>query len=189
MCETELDNTKLALSYAADNRKTEIALLWTRALYFWGLIAGLLILYGVSLQYGHQTIALSAACLGFICSFSWTLANRSSKYWQEVWEKKVEAAAAKAAMPNVFPRSTNPKIQERWFWGPKQFSPSKLAIAISDSIVVGWVTLGMAAVIPSICQINSHFGRVVVLLANLILVASTAAYAFAIFFGVGLEHR
>jgi hypothetical protein len=182
MPEIDQDNKKLTLSYATDNRKSEIALLWTRALYFWGLIGALLVMYGVTLQYGHRTIALSAACLGFLCSFSWTLANRSSKYWQEVWEKKVEAAGGNVEMENIFPRSSNPEIQERWFWGAKQFSPSKLAIAVSDLIVVGWVTLGMAAVIPRLFQLDSHFGKIAVVVANLGVIIFTAAYAFAIFF-------
>ena len=85
----EVESKKLALSYAADNRKAEIALLWARSLYFLGFISVALVSYGTALQSGRRTFALLAACFGFICSLCWTLANRSSKYWEEVWEKKV----------------------------------------------------------------------------------------------------
>jgi hypothetical protein len=133
-------------------------------------------------QNGHRTIALSTACLGFLCSFCWTLGNRGSKYWQEVWEKKVECAAENVAMTNIFPRSTNPKIEERWFWGPKQFSPSKLVIAVSDLVVAGWIVLGVAAVVPRMVSLDTAYGKVVVGVANLVVVLFTVAYGFAIFF-------
>jgi hypothetical protein len=58
MPEIDQNDRKLALQYATDNRKTEITLVWSRALYFWGLIAAILIAYGGSMQYGHRTIAL-----------------------------------------------------------------------------------------------------------------------------------
>lgn len=183
MSDADPDNTKLVLAYASENRKSEIALLWSRALYFWGFIAALLVLYGVALQNGHRTIALCAACLGSLCSLCWTFTNRSSKYWQEVWEKKTESAAEKVKMDNIFPRGTNPDICEYWIWGPKQFSPSKLAIAVSDLIFIGWIVLVLAAVVPRLIQFTSAFGTVLLILANLAVILAAAAYGFAIFLG------
>jgi hypothetical protein len=183
MPDSNSENKKLALSYANENRKSEIALLWTRALYFWGFIATLFVLYAVVLNYGHRTVALFAACLGAICSCCWTLANRSSKYWQEVWEKKTESEAVKVGIPHIFPRDTNPKdIEERWFWGPKQYSPSKLAIAVSDLIFIAWVALGVAAVLPRVLQSDAALLQATVIAANVAIILFAMAYGFAVAF-------
>lgn len=135
------NGAEISLQLAADNRKSEIGLLWSRSLYFWGLITVSLTSFGLALGSGHKTFAVFAACFGFLCSLSWSLANRSSKYWQTVWEKKVEQVERDALLKPIFPRSTNPIISQRAFWGPKQYSPSKLIIAVSDFSIVGWIVL------------------------------------------------
>ncbi|MCK4577673.1 MAG: hypothetical protein KAU50_02710 [Candidatus Marinimicrobia bacterium] len=89
---------KLALEHALDIRKFEIDLYWKRATYFWTFIAAAFA--GFALVYTSDTytsdtnqsrlIAFTIACLGFIFSFSWVLANKGSKQWQENWESHVD---------------------------------------------------------------------------------------------------
>lgn len=172
------NNVELGLQYAIDNRKAEIAFLWSRSLYFWGLIAVLLGAYGASFQSGHKTLAVFAGCFGTLCSLSWSLANRSSKYWQEVWEKKVEqweqlAIERGVLLHPLFPHETNPSIDERWFWGAKRYSPSKLVIAISDYSVIGWVMLVIGAIVSRFVQESPGFQVVAAWAGNIIALILT----------------
>jgi hypothetical protein len=165
---------ELGLQYAADNRRAEIALLWSRSLYFWGLIAVLLGAYGASFQSGHKTLATFAGSFGILCSLSWSLANRSSKYWQEVWEKKTEEwealAVKKGALHHrLFARNTNPEVRERWFWGAKQYSPSKLVMAISDFSIIGWIALVLTAFISQVAQGSSGFDIAAAVIGTIVL--------------------
>lgn len=160
-----LEKRKLALSYAAENRKSEIALLWSRSLYFWGFISVILVSYGTALSSGRKTLALFAACFGFLCSLSWTLANRSGKYWQEVWEEKVKDREVGLFEKPLFPRSSNPVVHERWGWGPKQYSPSKLAMAVSDLTASSWIVLALVPLLPHTLR-HSTIVDIVALLAT-----------------------
>jgi len=174
------ESVELGLQYAADNRKSEIAFLWSRSLYFWGLIAVLLGAYGAAFQSGHKTLAVFAGCFGILCSLSWSLTNRSSKYWQEVWEKKTEqweqlAVERGALLRPLFHRNTNPCIAERWFWGAKQYSPSKLVIAISDCSVVGWIVLVVGAIVsrlvhesPGLQVVAAWAGNIIALILTVL---------------------
>lgn len=162
------DKEKLALNYAVESRKSEIALLWSRSLYFWGFIAVVLVAYSGAFENGHKNLALIAVCFGIICSLCWTLVNRSSKYWQRIWEVKTERLAIPVVGDMVFPRTSNLVIEQRWFWGAKEYSPSKLATAVSDSAVVAWIALAGAAF---------SYKRLVF---DLFVVTMTAAYALVI---------
>jgi hypothetical protein len=170
-----LEQKRLRLQYAADNRKSEIALLWSRSLYFWGFITVVLASYGGAINSHHRSLALLSACFGFICALCWTLANRSSKYWQEVWKKKVEDAEQDVLDKPIFPRFMNPPIDEQWFFGPKQFSPSKLVMSISDMTVFVFAVLVIATRFPNLTQscttINSLVIICTVLYAIVILVS------------------
>lgn len=168
MLEQDWEAAKLALSHAADNRRAEIALLWSRSLYFWGFIAVVLVAYGGAYEKGYKRLSLTAACFGTICSLCWTLANRSSKYWQLVWEKKTEYFAVPVVGLKVFPRESNPKVDQRWFWGAKEYSPSKLVMAVSDLSVVTWALLAVA----SLSLDDALF--------DFLAIVGTAFYAFVI---------
>lgn len=129
------EKLKMALDYAADARKTEISLLWSRSLYFWGFISVMLVAYGAAVKEKQFTLAFVAVCVSFILSLCWTLVNRSSKYWQEVWEWKTENLAQDLLRFKLFTSQDVPVDLSNW-WGPKCFSPSKLVMAVSDMVVV-----------------------------------------------------
>ena len=86
------------LEYALDIRKFEIKLYWERTKYFTSLIGGSFGAYAL-LRTGvlpvnnndNQWIYLLLTFIGFILSLAWYLSNRGSKYWQENWERHVDA--------------------------------------------------------------------------------------------------
>lgn len=163
------ERLKIALTHAADARKTEITLLWSRSLYFWGFIAVVLLSYGSALGSSEFTLAFLSACAGIILSLCWTLANRSSKYWQEVWEWKADFISESLLENKLFTTYHDANIDCTKWWGPKQFSPSKLAMAVSDMIVVIWAVLAIAALAQ-----ETSAARVVV---DLIIAAAMISYA------------
>ena len=137
---------KIALEHAADIRKFEISLFWTRSLFFWGFIATALAAYGASIHYGGtRELQFAAGCFGLVSSTAWALVNRSSKYWQKVWEVKVEQRQEATIGQDLFSVASNPQIQESWANGPKHYSVSKLTIAFSDFAVLCWVGLILKA--------------------------------------------
>jgi hypothetical protein len=163
---------QLALEYAAENRRSEISLLWMRSAFFWAFLAVAIASFGSAIHTQHRTLALFVACFAAICSLCWTLANRAGKYWQEVWEKKVEGIEVDALERIVFNRNSNPPVDESWFWGAKQYSPSRLASAVSDFALVLWGILALWAALID-------FPHPITIL-RLVLLALTTIYAVGI---------
>lgn len=134
-----LDERRKAFEIAHDNRKFEIGLFWQRSLFFWGFVGAALVGYGTS--YGKNPLfSVAFGLFGFVCSFAWSLANRGSKYWQEYWEGQVNAYQH-FATGDIFIDHT-PKKSSAWdHLGPRRFSVSKLAMALSDYVLVLWTIL------------------------------------------------
>lgn len=151
---TDEEKNKLAFGYAVDARKTEIALLWSRSLYFWGFITVTLGAYGTALKAEEATYAFLASCVGIILSLCWTLANRSGKYWQAVWEWTTEKYSEDLFENKLFTNYHQASISTESWWGPKRYSPSKLAMAVSDMSVVAWILLAAAAIIQETATIR-----------------------------------
>lgn len=131
------------LEYANDVRKFEIGLFWQRSLFFWGFTTTAVAAYGAAYQTHRNDLKFAVACAGLVCGVIWTLVNRSGKYWQKAWELKLDQAQEDAIKIDLFSSKSNQRldIQESWYWGPKHFSVSKLAIAFSDFTVLVWVGL------------------------------------------------
>jgi len=129
------------LDYATDVRKFEINLFWTRSLFFWGFTTTAIAAFGASYRSGSEILQFAAACAGLVCGVTWTLVNRSSKYWHTVWERKVEFQQQDAIDYDLFSSESNPVIAENWVWGPKHYSVSRIAIAFSDYTVLIWLGL------------------------------------------------
>jgi hypothetical protein len=166
---------QLTLQYAAENRRSEISLLWARSSFFCAFLAIAIGSYGAAFHSNHRTLALIIACFAAICSLCWTLANRAGKYWQEIWESKVETLEREALSTPIFNRQTNPKIPESWFWGAKQYSPSRLAAAVSDLAFALWAIIATGTAFMD-------FDRWVTLIRIPILLL-TIIYAAAILIG------
>jgi hypothetical protein len=74
---------------ALQARQLEISLFWQRSLFFWGFIsAGFIAISALKEQL--PTLSLLVSGFGLVCSVSWALVSRGSKYWQEQWESKIE---------------------------------------------------------------------------------------------------
>jgi len=134
------DRQKKRYDVSLDTRKFEIDLFWKRALFFWGFIASAFVAYAAFSKDrpDSPTISLLISLFGLVCSFSWTLANRGSKYWQENWETRVnndEDAITGALF------KTPAALQDKGWFGAHKFSVSKLAIALSDYVSFVWVVL------------------------------------------------
>ncbi len=82
-----LTKNEKSFDVAVKIRNFEIGLFWKRSIFFWGFISVAFVGYA-ALRTANRDLGLVVACFGMVCSFSWTLVNRGSKYWQESWEKK-----------------------------------------------------------------------------------------------------
>ena len=98
-----MGSSKNATAYkvAEDVRKFEIDKYWQRTLYFWGIITAIYVAYFNVLkelccsdgfeQQIHGTIPLVVlSALGTFFCFSWFLASKGSKHWQENWENHID---------------------------------------------------------------------------------------------------
>ena len=126
---------------AADVRKFEINLFWQRSLFFWGLVAAAFVGYA-SLVKERPNIAFLIACFGVVCSVAWSLANRGSKYWQEYWELEVEKTEVPVLGRQLFVGGSARKTSELWL-APRQYSVSKITIALSDFATFIWACLAI----------------------------------------------
>lgn len=82
-----------AYKAASDIRKFEIDKYWQRTLYFWGFISAIYIAYFNVLKEfcSHGSIPLLVlSALGLFFCFSWFLASKGSKHWQENWENHLD---------------------------------------------------------------------------------------------------
>ena len=136
-----------ALSYALDNRKFEIELYWKRAAYFWTLIAAAFAGYFI-LASADQTkphLIFLVGCIGTVLSVGWYLANRGSKYWQENWERHVDALADEFAGP-LFRMTIS---EDRYYWrhlsSGYPYSVSKINQLISLFVAILWIGITISA--------------------------------------------
>jgi hypothetical protein len=119
-------------------RQFEIDLFWKRSLFFWGFIAAAFV--AVATLEGKSGILSSiVAGFGMVCSLAWTLVNRGSKYWQEQWESKIEAVEDRVTGP-LFKQRV-PQQEKGWWLSGRQYSVSKLAIAVSDYMFLVWIAV------------------------------------------------
>ncbi len=128
-----------ALRVAIQARNLEIALLWQRSLFFWGFIASAFAGY-LAIRNTHQFVAMLVACFGLVCSLSWTLINRGSKFWYENWEAKVKRLEGPVVRPLFALVEPAKPGSDPWLRGYR-FSPSKLIIALSDYVFAMWLAI------------------------------------------------
>jgi hypothetical protein len=124
----------------------ELEQFWKRSLFFWGFIGAAFVAFAASSS--HPSLQAAIASFGFVCSVVWTLANRGSKFWYENWETKL-IVAEKEVTGTLYGSPGNEKtITEKWYsveglgkrwWKGRRYSPSKLAITLSDYTVVFWL--------------------------------------------------
>ncbi|WLD94624.1 hypothetical protein [Alkalihalobacillus sp. AL-G] len=140
----ESDSETKRFEVSLQTRNFEIELFWKRSLFFWGFIASAFIGFA-NLFDKNFYLSIIIANFGFICSLCWTLVNRGSKFWQENWESKVadkELSKYSKLFTEIEPvQNKFPLLQAR------KYSVSKLAIGLSDYVVILWAGI----IIFSVC--------------------------------------
>lgn len=123
---------------ALATRNFEIELFWKRSIFFWGFIASAFIAYA-TIASQKQPLALLIACFGLVCSFAWTLVNRGSKRWQENWEMIV-SEIENDVTGSLFTERRSKSDGNPWLKA-REYSVSKITIALSDFTVFVWLIL------------------------------------------------
>ena len=136
--EPERDRKRKRFEAALATRQFEIDLFWKRSLFFWGFIAASFVALA-TLEGKQPALSLLVSGFGMVCSLGWTLANRGSKYWQEQWESKIEDVEDEVTGP-LFKRE-EPLQDKGWWLSGARYSVSKLAIAVSDYVLLVWVAI------------------------------------------------
>lgn len=138
----EKSDAKLSLleayKHASAVRSFEIESFWQRSLFFWGFVAASFVAYGSSYNSPGYFGSMIAA-FGLVCSAAWSLQNRGSKYWQEAWEQKVSRLEGQVTSENIFRGEERSEMKGPW--SGIRYSPSQLAIALSDFSALTWVCL------------------------------------------------
>jgi hypothetical protein len=144
-----------ALELALDIRKFEITLYWQRATYFWALIAaafaGYFAILAAEKMHDAHFNAFVVACIGFVFSLAWFLANRGSKFWQENWENHVDMLEDDASGPlykTVLQEKQQASRIERFVDGPLPISVSRVNQWVSLFTVLIWPLLAWNVLPP-----------------------------------------
>lgn len=144
LSDKERDEIEKKYRIAIDTRNFEIGLFWRRSIFFWGFIGAAFVAYA-AFHNARSDVSFVIAGFGVICSLAWTLLNRGSKYWQEAWEQKVSRFEKKLGW-KLFRKPEKIIHKGPWLSGEK-YSVSKLAIVLSDYVLVLWVCLLVSDII------------------------------------------
>ncbi len=155
---SELAKLINAYSQAVDTRKFEIELYWKRATYFWALIAvtfaGFFAVLGVSNLNSKYFISFIISCIGIVVTWSWFLANKGSKYWQENWENHVALLEDNITGPLFKITLSRPEkedgLVEHMITGPKPISVSKVNQWVSVFFLFVWISMSVYSALMSI---------------------------------------
>jgi len=74
-----------------------------------------------------------------VCSITWTLVNRGSKYWQETVGIENRESRGRRNWP-LFKQREAPQRKGTWLSG-RPYSVSKLAIGVSDYVALVWLAI------------------------------------------------
>ena len=150
--EKNTDQHTKRFDVSVQTRDFEIDLFWKRSLFFWGFISAAFIAYA---SLCHTELRIAVACFGMVCSCAWTLVNRGSKYWQENWETKVEHSEMPVTGV-LFAKEEKRQSQKGWWLSGRQYSVSKLAIALSDYVSVLWISIVVGEAILPFVPLNAR---------------------------------
>lgn len=175
------DFTSKLHDYTTRILENEIELFWKRSSFFWLFTGSAFVGFGVLWDKADKDLPLAIACFGLICSLSWTLANRGTKYWQYVWEQKLKSVQRAALGRLIYFEGVSRSDPAGPIWGASRYSVTKLAIALSDFSVLIWLTLGVKA--SPLMQARPWE------YVPIVLVLGTILYALAILVGTRSSSR
>ncbi|OJF70351.1 hypothetical protein BK026_17085 [Alteromonas sp. V450] len=151
-----------AFEVALATRNFEIELFWKRSVFFWGFIASSFVGYA-SLIKASSGLSVVIACFGFVCSFAWALVNRGSKRWQENWELIV-ADLEDEVTGSLFTKRESKCKGTSWL-SARNYSVSKVTIALSDFTVLIWLALIVWHVMRQFCSAQISESVVVLMIS------------------------
>jgi hypothetical protein len=137
-----------ALKVALDIRKFEIDLYWKRAGYFWTLIVAAFGAYFALRNVDHIRDTSSifiVTCVGSVLSMAWYLTNRGSKYWQENWERHVDALEDEIVGPLYKTTLSEEEFPFLKLHRGYPFSVSKINQLVSLFVTLVWFGLAVRA--------------------------------------------
>lgn len=129
------DLKKRRLEMALQLRNFEIELFWKRFNYFWLISAAALVGYA-SVKERSDKVLMLIACFGLVSSFSWTLLNIGSKWWQEAYEEKVKKY--ERSLGRGFFTIHNVPRSRLFLFRLRRFSVSSIAVGISSFSTAFW---------------------------------------------------
>ncbi len=148
---TDEKRLKTTFDQVSDIRKFEIELYWKRATYFWALIAVAFAGYFAILAADKANmdnkffLSLVVACIGFVFTFAWYLANRGSKYWQENWEAHLDLLEDKVTGPlyktHLTEDQENKGKLKKFLTGSLRVSVSEINQWVNIFVMVIWIIL------------------------------------------------
>jgi hypothetical protein len=169
----KLKDTKKALEKALDIRKFEIELYWKRATYFWLFIASVftsyfLVIINKKIEMRNE-LALLLSGLGIFLSVCWFFVNKTSKYWQENWEKHVDMLEDYSMGPLYkttleYPWKTGDFINP---FRSYNYSVSKINQFLSFVIIFVWLFLFLLSISAIFCLYEPirHFNAIIIIIA------------------------
>ncbi len=146
-------NRRFLLEKAIDSYNRELSLIWSRSQFFWLITGAVLTAFGVFQGQNRPLVALALSCFGFIASLSWTLLNRGSKYWYESWEIKIHSDKD---LSDWFCKTAEYRKGSFWLHA-RRFSPSKLAIGVSDFVMLFWLGIIIFQILDQFLNGNSNW--------------------------------
>ena len=132
--------TREAFKVALENRRFEIDLYWRRSTYFWAFVA---VSFGgyfalSSHPSDHIWSRLVVAVLGMTFSYSWHLITRASKFWQENWERHIDALENEITGP-LYKTIKRPQKNEFYFpFRPYPLSVSRINMVLTIFVTLSW---------------------------------------------------
>ena len=136
---SERDAWQWSLNAALETRRLEIELFWRRATFFWGFQIAALTVVGLAVRIDggdHDPLRLvtlnASLIIGFWAAVAGYLSARGAKYWQEVWEYRLEEL-------EPFPMFAASTTRTKSFLGPGCWSVSKQYITFLLFIIFLWV--------------------------------------------------
>lgn len=132
-----------ALENALEIRKFEIELYWSRASYFWAIIALALGGFFALEERADTSDGFVVACIGLAFSWAWYLVNRGSAFWQRNWAGHVDLLENSQTGPLHKSIITRESHKLHYPLAPYKFSPSRLNVMLSIFVCSIWLFLAV----------------------------------------------
>lgn len=147
---------KRLFKMAVENRDREIELLWTRSNAMWVIVALCFTAHQVTKDDAFNALIVST--FGIFSSACWMTMIAGSKWWQEIWEAKMQQAASQEEKDFLFDFSGE-IIGEAWYFKLRRYSVTKILFTLVCFTFALWLSifmLDLKALSKTIISDQSH---------------------------------